>query len=289
MRRGTGRPTIAGLALFLASAVAIAAQGPAADDGVRFAVIGDSGTGGSAQQRVAQQLAKARTRFPFEFVLMLGDNLYGSERPRDYRRKFEEPYKPLLEAGVTFHASLGNHDDPGQAHYEPFNMGGKRYYTFKKGNVRFFALDSNYMDPEQLAWLEKELEASGSDWKICYFHHPIYSSGGRHGSDEDLREQLEPIFVKHGVDVVLAGHEHFYERVKPQKGIHYFTSGAAAKLRKGDVEEGPLTARAFDQGYHFMLIRIAGDELVFEVVSGQGVMVDSGVIRRREDARARQR
>ena len=115
-------------------------------------------------------------------------------------------------------------------------MNGERFYTFKpKDNVRIFALDSNYMDKTQLDWLEKELAASGSDWKIAFFHHPIYSSGGRHGSDEELRAQLEPLFLKYGVDAVFMGHEHFYERIKPQKGIYYFISGGAAKLREGNV------------------------------------------------------
>src|SRR5919108_2804365 len=85
---------------------------PLRPDSARFAVIGDTGTGGSAQYRIAARLAAAHTKFPFEFVVMTGDNLYGSEGPRDYRTKFEVPYKPLLDAGVKFYASLGNHDDP---------------------------------------------------------------------------------------------------------------------------------------------------------------------------------
>ena len=180
---------------------------PRAEKSVRFAVIGDSGTGGSAQLRVAQRLAEARAGFPFEFSLMLGDNLYGGEAPSDVADKFERPYKPLLDAGVKFYAALGNHDDPNQRFYKPFNMNGERYYSFKpaEGSVRFFALDSNYMDQAQVAWLEKELAASDSDWKICFFHHPLYSSGDKHGADTKLRELLEPIFVKHGVDLVFDG------------------------------------------------------------------------------------
>src|SRR5688572_32443008 len=101
-------------------------------------------------------------------------------------------------------------------------MNGERFYTFKRDNVRFFALDSNYMDPEQLKWLETELKNSGSDWKIAFFHHPLYSSARFHGSSTDLRLLLEPLFVKYGVDVVFQGHDHVYERVKPQKGNQYF-------------------------------------------------------------------
>lgn len=248
----------------------------------RFAVIGDTGTGSSAQYRVAARLVAAHSTFPFEFVLMTGDNLYGSERPRDYETKFAVPYKPLLDAGVKFYASLGNHDDTNQILYKPFNMDGKRFYTFRpKPNLRFFALDSNYMSPEQLEWLEKELSGSASDWKIAFFHHPLYS-GGRHGSDIRLRQTLEPLFVKHAVDVVFCGHEHYYERIAPQKGIYYFTTGGAAKLRQGDIDRSTdFHVAGFDDGYHFMLVEIDGDELHFQVISDEGRTVDAGMIRRR--------
>src|SRR5687767_11506504 len=213
-------------------------------DSVKFAVIGDSGQPGKGQDAIARQMASWRTKFPFEFILMTGDNLYGAEKPRDYEKKFSIPYKPLIDSGVKFYASLGNHDDAGQTQYKLFNMDGKKYFSFKpKNGVRFFSIDSNYIDEKQLEWLDKELAGSGSDWKIAFFHHPLYSSGGTHGSDVKLREQLEPLFLKHGVDVVFSGHEHFYERIKPQKGIYYFTSGGAGKLREGDVEKTNLTAK----------------------------------------------
>jgi hypothetical protein len=260
---------------------------PNQKDSLKFAVIGDSGTGNSDQYRLAKKFAEARQRFPFEFVLMMGDNMYGGENARDFQRKFEIPYKPILDAGVKFYASLGNHDSPNQRMYKLFNMGGQRYYTFKpRDGARFFALDSNYMDRTQLQWLEKELSASGSDWKIMFFHHPIYSSGGRHGSDTALRDQLEPLFVKHGVDVVFAGHEHFYERLKPQKGIHYFISGGAGKLRRGDVGSD-FMEKAFDQGFHFMILEMVGDQLHFQTISDLGKTVDSGIVtRRRVDTQA---
>ena len=254
---------------------------PMREGSVRFAVIGDSGTGDANQYRVAERLAAFHKVFPFTFVLMLGDNTYGGESARDFERRFERPYKPLLDAGVKFYAALGNHDTPNQRLYKLFNMNGERYYTYKPTDgVRFFALDSNYMSPEQLQWLEKELSASGAEWKICFMHHPLYSSGGRHGSDVSLRDQLEPLFIEHGVNVVLAGHDHFYERIKPQNGIYYFVSGGAAKLRRGDIENSPLTAKGFDEGYHFMAVEIAGDEFHFQVVSDQGKTIDQGVIRR---------
>ena len=210
---------------------------PNKDHSTRWAVAGDAGTGGKEQYDVARLMNACHSAFHFDFVLMLGDNLYGGESPNDFRQKFEEPYAPLLQAGIKFYAALGNHDQPDERFYKNFNMGGERYYEFDKGPIAFFALDSNYMSPEQLQWLEKELKGSTKQWKIAFFHHPLYSSGGTHGSDVELRKVLEPLFVKYGVNVVLAGHEHFYERIKPQKNIVYFTSGAAGKLREGDVHQ----------------------------------------------------
>ena len=168
-----------------------------------------------------------------------------------------------------------------QRFYKQFNMSGERYYTFKtQGGVRFFALDSNYMDQKQLEWLEKQLANSGNEWKICFFHHPIYSSGKRHGSSLELRKVLEPLFLKYGVNVVLAGHDHFYERLKPQAGIYYFVCGGAARLRQGNIGLTSLTAKGFDQDNHFMLMEIEGDQLFFQTISRTGTTVDSGVLTR---------
>ena len=278
------------LALVLSAAAADIVL-PMREGSIRFLVIGDSGTGGGAQKQVADRIAEVHKVFPFEFALMLGDNLYGGESAGDYRRKFEEPYKPLLDANVKFFASLGNHDDPAERFYKPFNMNGERYYSFKapkpgigsRGGARFFALDSNYMKEEQLDWLEKELKGSGSEWKIAFFHHPLYSSGEKHGSNTVLREQIEPLFVEHGVDVVFTGHEHFYERIKPQQGITYFVSGSSAKLRRGNIgDNSEMTAKGFDQGYTFMIVEIAGDEMHFQTIDSDGKTIDSGIIKRRE-------
>jgi len=254
---------------------------PNKNGSLKFAIIGDSGTGDANQVRVGQMLWKAHDTFKYEFVLMMGDNIYGGESTKDFEKKFTGPYKAILDAGIKFHAALGNHDTPNQVFYKDFNMGGQHYYTFKPRNgVRMFALDSNYMDPKQLMWLDKELASSGSDWKIAFFHHPIYSSGATHGSDLALRDQLEPLFLKYSVDVVFAGHEHFYERIKPQKGIQYFISGGAGKVRKGDLHQDGLVAKGFDQGYHFMLLEIDGSQMHFQVISDKGQTIDSGVILR---------
>ncbi len=245
---------------------------------VRFAVIGDSGSGNAPQYEIGRRMSEAHAEFPFDFVIMLGDNLYGLERPSDYRRKFELPYAALLERGVQFYAALGNHDNLNQRFYEPFHMGGERYYSFEKGDARFFALDSTYMDPRQLEWLERELASASEPWKLAFFHHPIYSSGAFHGAELDLRELLEPLFVKHGVRVVFSGHEHFYERIKPQHGVHYFIAGGSARLRRGNIRQTEITARGFDTDNSFMVVEIAGDTLHFETLSRTGARVEAGTI-----------
>jgi len=271
--------------LLLAAAVASAALFaqfstlPNRSDSLKFAAIGDNGTGERQQYELAQQMAKVHSAFPFDLVIMLGDNMYGSQRPADFVRKFEQPYAPLLSIGVKFQAALGNHDTPEQIFYKPYNMNGQRYYTYARNNVRFFALDSTLMDRKQVAWIEAALRDSREDWKICYFHHPLYSNAARHGSSVDLRILLEPIFVKYGVNVVFSGHDHVYERLQPQKGIHYFVSGSAGQLRRGNMTRSSQTAASFDQDQSFMLVEVAGSEMYFQAITRGGRIVDSGVIR----------
>jgi len=220
---------------------------------VRFGVIGDSGTSEREQYDVSKEMEIYRQKVGFDFVIMLGDNIYGGHRSKDFAEKFEQPYKPLLDAGVKFYASPGNHDDPNEERlYKTFNMGGERYYILQKGDVSFFVLDSNYMDPAQLDWLEEGLHNSRAKWKICYFHHSLYSDGKYHRPDLDLRAQVLPIFKRKGVNAVFSGHEHVYERLKPEDGIHYFILGNSAKLMthdfrsKQDMEVGVDTERAFN-------------------------------------------
>ena len=281
---GVERPVAAGQQAQTASASVVAL--PNRPDSLKFAVLGDFGTGDRAQLQLAQQMAALRGRFSFELVITVGDNIYGGEGPEDLKRKFEDPYKPLLDAGVKFYASLGNHDDRAQSRYKLFNMEGKTFYSFKapKQDVRFFALESDYLEPAQVAWFEKELVNAREDWKIPYFHHPLYSSGERHGSDPSLRRVLEPLFLKYNVNVVMAGHDHFYERITPQHGIVHFVTGSGGKLRKGNIDrKSGLTAAGFDTDQAFLAVEIDDDQLFFNAISRQGQVVDSGIIERRKE------
>jgi predicted MPP superfamily phosphohydrolase len=258
---------------------------PNKTDTLHFAVIGDNGDGDREQYEIGQQMLNWHGRFPFPLVLMLGDNIYGADRPQDFVRKFETPYQGLLDKGVKFYASLGNHDSREQRFYKLYNMDGKLYYSFKapKEDVRFFALESTYVDRDQLQWIEDELKKSNEDWKIVFFHHPLYSSARTHGSQLKLRAVLEPLFVKYNVSVVLNGHDHVYERIRPQQGIQYFVEGSSGKLRAGDLRRGsPLTAFGHDSTRTFMLMEIDGDTLTFNAIDMQGNVIDSGTITRRK-------
>ena len=265
---------------------------------IKFAVIGDSGRGWQPQLDVAAQMVAYRQRFDYRFVLMAGDNIYeGPATAEDYRVKFEDPYKLLLDAGVRFYAVLGNHDDPRQVDYEPFHMDGNRYYTFTPPvdpitrwdtRVRFFALDSNRIDGEQMKWFEHEAAESRAEWKVALMHHPLYTPGRYALAARAHRFALESAFVTGGINVVFSGHEHLYARSVPQRGILYFVSGAAGSLRQGDAGATPTIARAYDDDFHFMLVEITDEGFFFQAINRTGVTIDAGALRRpSEDTAAR--
>ena len=263
---------------------------PNALTSVKFAIIGDSGRGTPEQHQVAAQMVRFRERFKYNFVLMLGDNIYeGPATPDDYRRKFEEPYQPLLEDDVKFFAVLGNHDDPRQVAYVPFNMKGERYYSFAPPEdpltrlttrVEFFAVDSTNLDGAQLTWLDERLTLSTAAWKVVFLHHPLYTSGRYRNQSRAHRWALEPIFERHGVDIVLSGHEHIYQRSQLQQNVLYFVSGGAGSLRQGDGTSAAFIARTYDDDYHFMLMEIEGDAMHFQAVSRGGETIDAGTLYR---------
>jgi 3',5'-cyclic AMP phosphodiesterase CpdA len=285
--REPGRvPLVRSIEVSTVSAGALTLQNHATS--VKFAVIGDSGRGSPPQHAIAAQMVAFRQDFPYAFVLMLGDNIYeGPATREDYRLKFEEPYRRLLDDGVKFYAVLGNHDDPREVIYPPFNMHGERYYSFSPPEdllakiatrVEFFALDSTNLDRTQLRWLDERLAASNAAWKVCFFHHPLYSSGRYRSSSRAFRLILEPLLVRHGVDAVFSGHEHIYQRTGLQSGIQYFVSGGAGSLRPGDGPPASYIARTYDADYHFMLIEIDRDELHFQAISRGGRTIDAGTL-----------
>jgi hypothetical protein len=253
---------------------------------LRFAVLGDTGTGDASQRKVADMLWSYYSQDNrFKFALLLGDNLYAvTETASDYRAAFLDPYQKFLDARVEFHATLGNHDLPAQVDFPPFGMGGKEHYSFTERNVKFVCLNSNKpTDPDQLKWLDGELGSASTGWRICFFHHPLYSSGTHAGDSRQTRAALEDALVRNHVNVVFSGHEHFYERPTPQNGIQYFVSGAAAKLRRGDLAGASFTAFGWDREHSVMVVEIDGDTMYFQALGESGRTIDCGVLYRTPD------
>ncbi|MCG3163691.1 MAG: 3',5'-cyclic adenosine monophosphate phosphodiesterase CpdA [Acidobacteria bacterium] len=260
---------------------------------VRFIAFGDAGTGDRAQYDLARIMAAHHWDQPYDTVLLLGDNIYPDGDPADISAKFERPYAELLRRGVTFQAVLGNHDvrkgREAQINYPNFNMGGRAYYSFTRGDgmAEFFALDSTDFDRRQRQWVERALAESAAKWKIAYFHHPIYSSGDKHGSNLKLRAELEPLFIRHGVAAVLSGHDHTYERTQPQQGVQYFVAGSGGKLRRGDLRrDTSFFASGSDEASCFMSVEITPEKFSFKTIDLTGRVIDSGELAPRAAVRA---
>ena len=255
-------------------------------DKLRFAVIGDWGDGSDDQAALGKQMLSTYNKSSFDLVLASGDNIYPNGAARHFAKKFEEPFRGLLKNDVKFHTVFGNHDVEDGRHdqrqYPLFNMQGQHYYTLHRGNglVDFFMLDTTDYDLAQAGWFDNELRTSTAKWKVVVMHHPLYSSGKKHGSSMKLRRKIEPLLTKYKVNVVFAGHDHIYERVKPQHGVQHFVTGAGGKLRHGNMDKGStITAAGYDKDNHFMLIELDDRELSFKAISETGELIDSGAIK----------
>jgi 3',5'-cyclic AMP phosphodiesterase CpdA len=203
---------------------------------LRFVSVADTGTGDRSQYSVAKAMTRYHSQNPYDLVVLAGDNIYTDGEIEKINAVFERPYAPLLQQGVKFQAVLGNHDirtanGDLQLKYIGFNMKG-RYYTFRRENVQFFALDTNNnADWEnQLKWLEQELSRTNAPWKVVFGHHPVYASGV-YGSDSTLITAFTPLFQKYGVQLYINGHEHHYERTRSINGTTYLICGGGAGTR----------------------------------------------------------
>ena len=247
---------------------------------LRFVAVGDVGTGDNHQYNVAQAMSCFFAANPFPLVVLTGDNIYEHGKMEKIKDTFEIPYRELLQQKVKFYAALGNHDirtDNGEKQilYAGFNMG-DRYYTFTRGNVQFFAIDTNPEAPwqEQLDWLKIQLQQAKQPWKVVFGHHNIYSSG-KYRLNTELRDRLAPLFTRYEVQLYLNGHEHHYERTKPIEGTTYLTCGNGAKLRS--VGKSDWTAYSVSR-LGFTVVEVYRDRLEILGVGTNGQIFDRGVI-----------
>lgn len=205
-----------------------------------FLFFGDFGINEPDQRAVAKGMETycgSHTGHSCQFVLTLGDNFYpsGVQSVTDSKWKthFLDIYQKL---GLTFYASLGNHDYGGKIQAEiDYTKSGKlwympaRYYSFSKNDVEFFAIDTETFDEQQQAWLQQKIGASKASWKIAYGHQPIYSYG-MHGESNELIKKLLPI-IEGKVDFYLSGHDHDLQVLSDHGAPLFVVSGAAAQTR----------------------------------------------------------
>ena len=251
------------------------------DSRFAFAVIGDSGDGGKSQLAVAGLLERLRP----DLILHTGDVVYPHGEEKHYERRFFAPYRDLIKTVPVFPV-LGNHDvrrDGGAAFLENFHpppdnpRNTKRYYSFDWGGAHFVALDSElyYADAgspeEQKAFLEEDLTATRKRWRFAFLHRSPYGSS-RHSGDEKIREDLEPLFVRHGVDMVFGGHDHVYERTVPISGVTYVVSGGGGR-RLYPAGKSEWTASSVS-AHHAVLVRVENGRLGLEAVEPDGSVVD---------------
>ncbi|RKG96139.1 PKD domain-containing protein [Corallococcus sp. CA053C] len=266
---------------------------------VHFAAVGDFGTGGSDQKKVAQSMLTNRP----DLFVALGDNAYASGTEAEFQTNLFAPMAALL-AQVPMFATPGNHEyvtNEAQPYldnlYLPTNNaeGSERYYSFDWGHVHFVSIDSNCAVglasaskctlAAQKAFVEKDLAATTQPWKVVFFHHPSWSSG-EHGSQLTMRRQFGPLFEKYGVDLVLTGHDHDYERSKPmlgdaeasktERGIPYLVvGGGGATLRAFATSRPSWSVLRDDAAHGFLDVDVVEGTLTAKLVKTDGGVLDS--------------
>ncbi len=239
------------------------------DQPLRFAVVGDSGTGDEVQYSIARRMCRWRDKHPYDLVVTTGDNVYPNGEPHRFDDAFFEPFSCLLDAGVRFRASLGNHDvqtEGGQRQIdEPaFGMRGHNYVV-RVGGVRFVIADSN---PLKRKALRKRLPPEPGDvWTVVVFHAPVYSPGA-HGSTPGYRRWVPRLLERHGVDLVLNGHDHVYALSKPLKGIRYVVTGGGGAPLYACTEKS-FSARC-DSRHHFLSVFVSEELITVRAVPIKG-------------------
>lgn len=232
-----------------------------------FIVIGDWGRQGSrTQRRVAEAMDELASHTAIDLIISTGDNFYqdgvASENDPLWGKNYETVYwLPHLKA-IPWYVVLGNHDyrgnvraqiDYGKRHRNwrfPHYYHEQRFFLDDAASTQFIFVDTSpfiheyrkdldeypalkAQDPKaQMDWLRDTLNQSKPDWRVVIGHHPVYSSGRRHGDSEELQDLLTPLFAQHGVNAYFAGHDHHLEHYKPEGATHYFISGGGAEHRR---------------------------------------------------------
>jgi predicted phosphodiesterase len=242
---------------------------PSAGSGI-IAVIGDFGSGDENERAVAELVA---ARNP-EAIVTTGDNVYSNA---GYAALVGDYYGPFV-AGGTFFPATGNHDyEQGIENFDDYfgYLNGQRDYTVVLGSAEFFVLDGEQgmasldANHNQEMWLRRVVSASTTDYKIVIVHYPPFSSGNRHGSTPDYQWD----FASMGIDLVLSGHDHIYERIEVG-GVIYIVNGAGGKALYGCGDRVSGSAVCFDDNFGALFLRSTTDSLLGQFVAVDGTVVD---------------
>jgi 3',5'-cyclic AMP phosphodiesterase CpdA len=244
---------------------------------LRIAVAGDVGHSGSRIRATAAAVSRLAGDDPWDVLLLLGDNAYPAGNPDRLDDTVFGPFGPVLDGGAELFAVLGNHDVKGRRVGElqrRLGMPG-RWWSRTMGDLLVVGLDSNRpRDSEQRSWLERTLRESDARWKVVALHHPPYSAGYQ-GSHHAVREAFVPLFARHGVQLVLSGHDHDYQRSEVLHGVTYVVSGAASERRRTGEED--FTAVSFSC-HHFVELDVFADRLMGRAVDQDGRVADTWTI-----------
>lgn len=255
----------------------------------RLVALGDFGTGGEVQREVADMMCEHHQEEPFDYAVTTGDNIYASGEVEDFEEDFFVPYECLFEAGVDFHAVLGNHDDDtlkGEAQIaeERFGMPA-RDYTWQLGPISFVMFDSQevereldgerqYEEGSTYEWVLEEIEkAQDSEWTVAVFHQPVFSTGELHGSEPGFEEALAQQFSDAGVDLVLNGHDHNYQWGE-RDGVTYVVTGGGGAELYDCVEPFVDPIENCVEANHFVEVEVSSGDMVLTAISPEGEVID---------------
>jgi acid phosphatase len=245
---------------------------------VRFVVLGDFGNGSQAELDVAGAIEDWTDAHPVDALVTTGDNVYESGAPSRFDEAWHGPFGWLSAEGIPVVATLGNHDietENGGPVMSLLDMP-SRWYTRRIGPVEFIVLDANRVtDQRQLDFLRGALAASTARWKVAVFHQPAYSCS-RHGSTPDVNERWLPLLAGDGVDVVLNGHDHAYQRFGPLEGTTYIVSGGggAPLYHEDDCPDGTPTPEVQRVVHHFVTLVVSDSRLRIQALDSRLRSID---------------
>lgn len=259
-------------------AVPTAQQASAGVPLVRLAVAGDVGTGDDQARATAAAMTSQGGPRGWDGLLLLGDNIYPDGSAARADAAVLTPFRDVLRPGTALVAALGNHDEDfgnGPAQLAALGQPGP-WFARRFGPLQVIVLDSNRPeDPAQLAFLESTLRTTRARWTVVTMHHPMYSAG-YHGSSLAVRSAFGPLLQRYRVPLVLAGHDHDYQRSRLIGATTFLVSGAAAKLRPAGRNVDTVVSTATR---HFLDLSVYPQQLVVRAVDQQGRVFDGLVLR----------